>query len=132
MKVKGKVVHAINCLPSQEYAWGLKQVTYLHAPNIVVDWLRENKGKFVAGSSLSPETSVHTSSTRRHMPQDGFLHSHRCQNLKSYIYLADSHSIQNTRKNYFPQRLIASGFSVVSQVEIHKAGTLVFEPSHFG
>jgi hypothetical protein len=34
---------------------------------------------------LSSETSVHTISTRRHIPQDGILHSHRRVNLKSYI-----------------------------------------------
>jgi hypothetical protein len=33
----------------------------------------------------SSETSVHTRSTRRHIPEDGILHSHRCENLKSYI-----------------------------------------------
>jgi hypothetical protein len=32
----------------------------------------------------SPEPSVHTSSKRRHIPKDGILHSHRCENLKSY------------------------------------------------
>jgi hypothetical protein len=31
------------------------------------------------------ETSVHTRSTQRHIPEDGFLHSHRCENLKSYL-----------------------------------------------
>jgi hypothetical protein len=28
------------------------------------------------------ETSNHTRSTRRHIPEDGILHSHRCENLK--------------------------------------------------
>jgi hypothetical protein len=32
----------------------------------------------------SSETYVHTRSTRRHIPEDGILHSHRCENLKSY------------------------------------------------
>jgi hypothetical protein len=32
----------------------------------------------------SSETSVHTRSTWRHMPEDSILHSHRCENLKSY------------------------------------------------
>jgi hypothetical protein len=31
------------------------------------------------------ETWVHTRSTRRHIPEDGILHSHRRENLKSYI-----------------------------------------------
>jgi hypothetical protein len=30
------------------------------------------------------ETSVHTRSTQRHIPEDGILHSNRCKNLKSY------------------------------------------------
>jgi hypothetical protein len=33
----------------------------------------------------SSETSVHTGSTQRHIPDDGILHSHRCENLKSQI-----------------------------------------------
>jgi hypothetical protein len=32
----------------------------------------------------SSETSVHTRSTRRHIPENGILYSHRRENLKSY------------------------------------------------
>jgi hypothetical protein len=32
----------------------------------------------------SSEMSVHTRSTRRHIPEDGILHCHRRKNLKSY------------------------------------------------
>jgi hypothetical protein len=32
----------------------------------------------------SSETSVHTRSTLRHIPEEGILHSHRLENLKSY------------------------------------------------
>jgi hypothetical protein len=35
----------------------------------------------------SYETSVNKISTRRHIPEDGILHSHRRENLKSPIYL---------------------------------------------
>jgi hypothetical protein len=34
---------------------------------------------------LSYETSFHTRTTRRHIPEDGILHSHRRENLKSYV-----------------------------------------------
>jgi hypothetical protein len=35
----------------------------------------------------SSETLVLTQATRRHIPEDGILHSHRRQDLKSYIAL---------------------------------------------
>jgi hypothetical protein len=34
----------------------------------------------------SSETSVHTRFTQRHIPEDRILHSHRRENLKSYIF----------------------------------------------
>jgi hypothetical protein len=37
----------------------------------------------------SSETSVHAKSTQRHIPEDCILHSHRCENLKSYKFRSD-------------------------------------------
>jgi hypothetical protein len=34
-------------------------------------------------------SSVLTRATRRHISEDGVLHSHRCENLKSYVALTD-------------------------------------------
>jgi hypothetical protein len=41
------------------------------------------------------ETSVHTRSTRRHIPENGILHTQRRENLKSY----KSYNIQNYIKS---------------------------------
>jgi hypothetical protein len=37
----------------------------------------------------SSETSVLTTATRRHIPEDGIVYSHRCEDLRSYIALTD-------------------------------------------
>jgi hypothetical protein len=47
----------------------------------------------------SSKTSIHTRSTRRHITEDGILHSHRREKLKSYIY----HSI-SSKTNSHPNR----------------------------
>jgi hypothetical protein len=40
----------------------------------------------------SSETSVHTRVTRRYIPENGILHSHRRENLKSYNNILDMQS----------------------------------------
>jgi hypothetical protein len=39
------------------------------------------------GERRSSESSFLTTATGRHIPEDGIHHSHRCENLKSYIAL---------------------------------------------
>jgi hypothetical protein len=46
------------------------------------------------------ETSVLTRVTLRYIPEGGILHSHRCENLKSYIALTGRALWQ--RRNVFP------------------------------
>jgi hypothetical protein len=51
-------------------------------------------------SSVCSHRPVHTISTRFHIPKDGILHSHRCENFQSYILLTDLHKfdIPNTER----------------------------------
>jgi hypothetical protein len=42
---------------------------------------------------LSSETSVYIRSTRRHIPEDGILHSHRRENLKSYTMFENGRQV---------------------------------------
>jgi hypothetical protein len=44
----------------------------------------------------SLEMSVHTRYTQCHIPEDGILHSHRCENLKSYIICLRFNKHNNT------------------------------------
>jgi hypothetical protein len=50
----------------------------------------------------SSETSVRTRATRRNIPEDGILYSHRHENLKSYIALTDWALWR--KRNVFPVR----------------------------
>jgi hypothetical protein len=55
----------------------------------------------------SSETSVLTISTRRHIPEDVILHSHRCENLKSYMCsLASTCLSDQKRQNFYSMRIL--------------------------
>jgi hypothetical protein len=43
----------------------------------------------------SSETSVHTRSTQRHIQENGILHNHRCENLKSYKFIGPLYNCYN-------------------------------------
>jgi hypothetical protein len=53
-------------------------------------------------ATSSSETSVLTKVTQRNIPEDGIPHSHRRQNLKSYI--ASAGWALQRRRNMFPVR----------------------------
>jgi hypothetical protein len=58
----------------------IKQLLLAHAGSSLADF-----SILKMGAIRSSETSVHfTGSTRCHIQEDGILHSHRCENLKSY------------------------------------------------
>jgi hypothetical protein len=46
----------------------------------------------------SSEMWAHTRSTRRHIPEEGILHSHRCENLKSYKIHNSPHKYVRVRR----------------------------------
>jgi hypothetical protein len=64
------------------------------------------------GGIRSSETSVHTRSTRGHISEDGMLHSHRCENLKSYTLLFSrqrfriSARLSGVRSEAYPGRIL--------------------------
>jgi hypothetical protein len=73
-------------LPSYPYIadrfnWLLSLQLVAHVGSSLADY-----SNLKAEAIQSSETSVHTRTTRRHNLENGFLHSHRRENLKSYMY----------------------------------------------
>jgi hypothetical protein len=68
-----------------------------HVALVRTDVLEELSASFIR------VTSVLTRATRRNIPEDIILHSHHCENLKSYIYYIwpipnlQKHKFQNTK-----------------------------------
>jgi hypothetical protein len=56
------------------------------------------------------ETSVHTRSTRRHIPEDGILHSHRRENFRSYILLLVFHAMKHVNSKTVYEEYFAGHF----------------------
>jgi hypothetical protein len=50
----------------------------------------------------SSETSVLTRATRRNIPEDTILHSHRCENLKYYMTMLP---FEKTRSTVFSEKM---------------------------
>jgi hypothetical protein len=71
----------------------MKQVPSAHAGSSLADF-----STLKMEAMRSSEMSVNTRSTLRHISEDGILHSHRCENLKSYIFLllCDEHRRHET------------------------------------
>jgi hypothetical protein len=67
-------------------------------------------------AKCSSETSVLTRATRRHIPEDDILHSHRHESLKSYIALTGW--ILYRRSNIFPVRY-ELGFHIPEDAILH-------------
>jgi hypothetical protein len=90
-----RAMDSIPVLPQLTYSLVLSPRQFSLLPKIKIT-LKRMQPFDHAGSSLadfstlkmeaisSSETSVHTRTTRRHIPENGILHSHRRENLKSY------------------------------------------------
>jgi hypothetical protein len=70
---------------------------------------------------LSSETSVLIRSTRRDIPEDAILHSHRRENLKSYVLIPVSHIDRDSTSSFHRSKTRFVNFTI-----------LIFFPSSWG
>jgi hypothetical protein len=68
----------------------------------------------------SSEMSVHTRSTRRHIPEEGILHSHRRENLKS---CKKEHKFQLPSEGGLPRISFRLATVRVSNKDVHALST---------
>jgi hypothetical protein len=66
------------------FYWWLSLQPPVHAGSSLADF-----STLKIEARCSSETSVHTRSSRRHIPEDGILHSLRSENLKFYNFMYD-------------------------------------------
>jgi hypothetical protein len=74
----------------------------LQACHLLARWFAEPISSTLEMEAIcSSETSVETQrTTRRHIPEDDILHKHRCENLKSYIFIYGSFNRAVSSQDY--------------------------------
>jgi hypothetical protein len=77
---RGKVWPLLQSKKIRQRGTSLRMCPPAHAGSSIADF-----STLKTDAIRSSETSVHTRYTRCQIPEDGNLHSHRCENLKSYI-----------------------------------------------
>jgi hypothetical protein len=77
----------------------------------------------------SSETSVETQrTTRRHIPEkDDTLHNHRCENLKSYKILQNSHCLSAGMHNFIYHKITINIKIMLRDPSIYNGGDSVAE-----
>jgi hypothetical protein len=55
----------------------------------------------------SSEMSAHTRPTRRHIPEDGIIHSHHCEKLKSHVICITLPNFINKKYLNFQRKIFA-------------------------